>query len=458
MGRNKIFQAALIAFLLVTAFVAGYEAKSLPEAAPAVAAMEPRSQVSFLHALTRARDDQLTQENGDVDPVEIFWEVLHHLKDKYVDEITDDRALAYGAIRGMLRTLGDPYTRFMDPKDYRDFQEENQGEFEGIGAMLGIDRETEKITIIQVFEDNPAARAGLKPGDRILAINGESALDMSLDAAVSKIRGPAGTQVTLRIERPRPPAEKEKTSPSTQPSPRLPPVREEMPEIEGEVLDIVITRGRVKIPIVEWRMLEGEIGYAWLKVFNEKSDEQLNAALRDLQEKDMKGFILDLRYNPGGLLDMAVDIASMFVQSGPIVHIKERGHARETLYARPGEYKDLQVPLVVLVNRYSASASEIVAGAVQDTGVGTVVGEPTFGKGLVQTVVALSDNSAVAITTAKYLTPKERDINENGIKPDLVVHQPEPGEGEGEAEKPLEDLQLQRAIKVIQERLQASPL
>jgi carboxyl-terminal processing protease len=411
-----------------------------------------------------------------------FGDVFQLVNDKYVNELDneDREKLAYGAIKGMLRALEDPYTRFMEPKDYSDFQDESRGEFDGIGALLGIDAETELITIVATFEDNPAHDAGLQPGDYIVGIDGESTEDMPLDAAVSKIRGQAGTSVTLTILRPEKvePLEQElKVTPQGEvvipaaalQKARMKPDDALMLHVDGSRVmlspkqhvenndkpteDIKVTRATVKIPVVQKRMLPGQIGYVWLQVFNEMSEQQLDEALAELQKKGMRGFVLDLRYDPGGLLDVAVIVASKFIRRGPIVFVQGRRQEEpEKLEALPQEYKNLQVPLVVLVNKFSASASEIVAGAIQDYGAGKIIGVNTFGKGLVQTVIPLNDRSAVAISTAKYLTPKKREIKlKEGIEPDIKVEAPEGFQPS--AKNQGEDTQLQAAIQEIERQL-----
>ncbi len=383
-----------------------------------------RVSVNVGDALLRALTRPTTRPGAfEPDPLEAFMEVFGHLKSKFVEPIGEaqKKRLAYGAIKGMLRELGDPYTRFMEPKDFGNFQVENQGHFKGIGAMLGIDHDTHKIQVIRVFPNHPAAKAGIKAGDYVIAINGEPTADMSLDVAVSKIRGEANTKVKLTIET---------ASKPNKPDPELLKKYGKDPEeartdpapVMGKTRDVEITRADIDVPVVEKEMLAGDIGYLYLGAFNELGYKQLRAEMDDLIRKGAKGLLLDLRNNPGGLLEEARHITSLFVKDGAVVYIQERDRAAETLAVSPQHFFDgPQLPMVVLVNRFSASASEIVAGALQDHQRATVVGETTYGKGLVQTVVPLSDKSAVAITTAKYLTPNKRDINKKGIKPDVAV-------------------------------------
>jgi carboxyl-terminal processing protease len=493
MVRNRFFCVTLVLFLTVTAFLVGYEVKPAPGTENPAAGIETgRQPDSVAQALERAIappfqgalrgvEAAAQRRPSAADPLFSFGDVFQLITEKYVDEITEEgkEELTYGAIRGMLRALDDPYTRFMDPKDYSEFQNESRGELDGIGALLGIERETNLITIVATFEGNPAHEAGLRPGDYIVGINGESTEDMSLDVAVSKIRGKAGTPVTLTILRPEKiePLEQDlKVTPQGEviipaaalqkahlkpndtlklhvENSQLVLLPKQRADLQKPTMEVKVTRATVRIPVIQKQMLPGKIGYVWLQLFNEKSEQQLDQAIADLQQQKMRGFILDLRNDPGGLLEMAVIVASKFIQEGPIVFIKERGKEKlEELRALPQEYKDLKVPLVVLVNKFSASASEIVAGAIQDYKVGKIVGTPTFGKGSVQTVVPLHDRSAVAITTAKYLTPKQRDINKKGIEPDIKVETPE-GFLRPSPDRPDEDPQLQAAIREIEVQL-----
>lgn len=492
MGRSKLFSVALSALLMVAAFIVGYEVRPSAPAAAGVRVAEsvPRPQGSVFQnlaqALTQPHRESFLKGQGGVDPVETLREVLTHLQEKYVTEIrAEERAkLAYGAVHGMLEALDDPYTRFMEPSDYKEFQQESEGEFEGIGAYLGFDP-TGKITIISTFEGNPADVAGVKAGDHILKIDGEPTDRMSLDVAVSKIRGPVDTEVVLTVERSEAVERDLKVSPTggihipadLLKSAHLTPNQDlkmtlygpilylepaDRPKADPEGIDIRVKRGRIKIPVLKKNLLPGNIGHVWLQIFNEVSLRQLDEALTDLQKQGLRGLILDLRYNPGGLLDMAVAVASKFIPPGPagerraVVYTEGRAIDPTTEWAQPSEYRELGVPLVVLVNKSSASASEIVAGAIQDYQVGRIVGATTFGKGLVQTVIPLHDDSAVAITTAKYLTPKRRDINKTGIVPDVEVATPEDFEP-AEIGNLEQDTQLQAALKLFQDQAPAQP-
>lgn len=360
-------------------------------------------------------------EDVQLSPLLGFQEALNQVRTLYVEEVKDESKLTYGAIRGMLASLSDPYTRLMEPKEYQDFMGENQGHFEGIGATLGMrevkpkqdQAETAKRvgapvrcpvcgsdvteaklmrpTIIAPLPGSPAQRAGLRAEDTILKVDDLSTDGISLSEVVKHIKGPAGTKVTLLVGR------RDATEP----------------------VKIVVTRGPIDVPAVESKMLGDGVGYLKINTFSEKARADVERGLRSLRTQGMKGLLLDVRNNPGGSLRACLEVAALFVK-GPAVYIQERGGSRRPQQADNGG-KQFDLPLVMLVNKGSASASEILAGAIQDEHAGKVIGQTTFGKGLVQTVVRLSDGSALAITTAKYFTPSGRDVNEKGITPDKVV-------------------------------------
>lgn len=344
----------------------------------------------------------LAQEVGTVStpslqPVEMIWNVLRIIKENYVEKIEDDSKLVQGAIKGMLESLGDPYSRFLDPTQRRMLQEESEGEFYGIGAQLGLrrievnGRWEDRVTIIAPLSGSPAERAGLKAGDYIIAVDGKNVKGLSVDEVASMIRGRKGTTVHLTIQR---------------------------RGVSGE-LHFAIPRELIKIQPVESKMIDG-IGYLKLQSFSENAPRMLKEAAEQLERQNAKGLILDLRNNPGGLFDSAIGVASIFVQENPIVIIQEKGGRRTFIPPQREFALSKQLPLVVLVNEGSASASEIVAGAIKDHRRGKLVGTRTFGKGLVQTVIPLEGGSAIALTTAKYLTPSGKDINKEGITPDIV--------------------------------------
>ncbi len=377
----------------------------------------------------RLRSEAQEDELG---PVAIFWEVLNQIKHRYYKPIEDEKKLAYGAAKGLTRALDDPYSRFMPPEEAENFNVQTDRELDGIGAELTTEFDEEgerRIVIHRPLPNSPAAEAGLRPGDWIIGVDDEPTSEMDLTEVVRKIRGPRGTKVKLTI------------------------FRKGVPK----PFEVTVERKHIEFNVVHHKVIDGDIGYARLEAFNDKSFARLNEALDDLLKQNMKGFILDLRDNTGGLLDSAIKVCSLFVKSGPVVYIQPRDQAPGALDVDPTWYRGIDMPIVVLINGRTASASEIVAGCLQDNGIARLVGEKTYGKGLVQTVITLQDNSALALTTARYLTPKKRDIDAHGIEPDVPV----PMELSDEDYKlwtagtlPLEkDVQLQAAIKEIRRLL-----
>jgi carboxyl-terminal processing protease len=306
--------------------------------------------------------------------------------------------LTYAAIQGVMSSLDDPYTRFLDPASYKEMQQDNTGSFAGIGAQLS--DQDGKILIVKPLPDTPASRAGVMPGDQIIAINGHSTDKLMSEAAVQIIRGNPGTPVVLTIRR------------------------------GNKVLTVRLIRAIINSQHFDFRMIDGDIGYMRLTQFDEQAADNIEHALQDFSHKGVKGLILDLRDDPGGLLNAAIDVASKFIPPGPVVWVQERAGQRTALVTDDDARSQGHLPLVVLVNHNSASASEIVSGAIKDTHSGTLVGLQTWGKGLVQEVIPLNDNSAIALTTERYYTPSGMDINKKGVAPDVVVGRqvPEPDE------------------------------
>ncbi|MCK5415984.1 S41 family peptidase [Candidatus Parcubacteria bacterium] len=335
-----------------------------------------------------AVDGKLSQ---DID-FDLFWDVWEALEKNYVDkEDVTEKKMFYGALKGLANSVGDPYTVFMDPKINKEFQEDLAGTFEGIGAEIGIKNDI--LTIIAPLPDMPAEKAGLMAGDKVLAINGTSTLGITIDAAVNKIRGPKGTDVILSITR----------------------------DGLDNIQDITIKRGKIIIHSIK-TTFDNEIYTIKISNFGNDTVELFNKATREIIEKNPKGIILDLRNNPGGYLETAIEIASEWVENGTIVteqYSKKKGI--ETPHPARGRARIKNIPTVVLVNGGSASASEIVAGALQDYDLATIVGKQTFGKGSVQSLENLSDGSSLKITVAKWLTPKGRSINDEGITPDIII-------------------------------------
>ncbi|MCU0679634.1 MAG: S41 family peptidase [Planctomycetes bacterium] len=327
----------------------------------------------------------------DVD-FDLFWEVWDVLKENYVDrQELADKKLFYGALKGLVSAAGDPYTVFMEPPVAQEFAADLAGTFEGIGAEIGMKNEI--ITVIAPLPDMPAEKAGLKAGDNVYAIDGESTMGLSVDEAVSRIRGPKGTVVTLSIARPG----------------------------ESGLKDIAITRNTILVKSVraEYRA-EDNIYSIRITNFNEDTENLFNQAVKEIIEKNPRGIIVDMRNNPGGFLDTAIELASEWVDDGVIV-TEKYSEEKKTEHLARGRARLQSFPTVVLVNQGSASASEIVAGALQDGEKATIVGMTTFGKGSVQTLTDLSDGSSVKITVAKWLTPDGRSINDEGIAPDVEI-------------------------------------
>lgn len=300
---------------------------------------------------------------------------------------------AYQALRKALEQLGDPYTRFMDPAQYRSLTDQTSGELSGVGIRLEVNEKTKALTVVEPIENSPALKAGLKPGDRILSINGKSTKGMTVEDASNLIRGDVGTQVNLEIRRPG-------TTDFT----------------------LALTRARIELPTVRYSLnQEGtrRIGYIRLNEFSSHAAEQMRKAIKSLTEQKVDGFVLDLRGNPGGLLQASVEISRMWMDQGAIVRTVDRkGKSEEITNNQTAMTK---LPLVVLVDGNSASSSEILTGALKDNGRATIVGSQTFGKALVQSVHNLSDGSGLAVTIAHYYTPKGIDISHKGISPDIKI-------------------------------------
>lgn len=315
------------------------------------------------------------------------------VRKEYLNKSYSNKQEAYKSIREMLKKLDDPYTRFMDPNEFKSLQVDTSGELTGIGIQMGLDEKTKKLTVIAPIEDTPAAKAGLLAKDIITKINGKSTEGMDTNQAVSLIRGEPGTLVNLTIQR------------------------------NGQEKEFKITRAKIEIHPVEYSQKQipgvGNIGYIRLKQFSANAAKEMQQAVRNLENKQVAGYVLDLRNNPGGLLFSSVEIAQMWMNNGTIVSTKDRQGEVEREVARGRALTNK--PLVVLVDKGSASASEILSGALQDNKRAVLVGSQTFGKGLVQSVRPLDDGSGLAVTIAKYFTPSNRDINKHGIDPDIKV-------------------------------------
>lgn len=346
-----------------------------------------------------------------------FWEAWDIVHQEYVDQPLDDVSLMRGAIRGMVEALGDPHSSFMDPDEYLQANLPLDGEYEGIGAW--VDSEGELLTIISAMPGSPAERVGLQPGDQVIAVDGEDVTGLDGSLVIRRVLGPAGTTVELTIRR----------------------------EGEIEPLLVSIVRERITLPSVESEILEGGIGYLRIYTFAGQTSSDLERELQSLLRDDPVGLILDLRGNGGGFLTTAVEVASQFIPQGVV--LSERfGDGREQQYQAERGGLATEIPLVVLIDAGTASASEIVAGAIQDYGRGPLVGETSFGKGSVQNWVPLSDDQgAVRVTIARWYTPKDRQIHGVGLEPDYPVATADSSAPSGS------DPQLDKAVEVLRSEI-----
>lgn len=372
---------------------------------------------------------QVTDENGEVEQMKVlklnrminqsdevdfqqFWDVWDKIKSKYVKKDIKDVDLFYGAVQGLVYALGDPYSLYFPPKAADEFAKDLSGELEGIGAEVGI--KNSQLTIIAPLPDTPAEKAGLRPGDRILQIGEEITMGMDVNTAVSKIRGKAGTEVSLLVER------------------------------EGwtEPKEIKIIRAKISVPSVTFEMKNNDVGYFRVLQFNEDTQRQLDKGIKEFLRREGKGIILDLRNNPGGYLDQSIKMASEWIADGVVV--SEKGNDGDNKdHEALGNARLNNVKTVVLINGGSASASEIVAGALQDTKKATVVGTKTFGKGSVQDFEMFPDGSALKLTVAEWYTPNGRNINKEGIVPDIEVKE------EWDKEKVGDDVMIDKALELL---------
>jgi len=361
--------------------------------------------------------------------LKLFSQVLRLIEENYVTEV-NPKDLIYGAINGMLNSL-DPYSSLMKPDEYKELEIETKGSFTGIGIEITI--KDEVITVVAPIEDTPAWKAGIKPGDKILKINDKSTKGMSLLEAVKLLRGPKGTKVTLTILRD-----------------------------EKDIKEITLVRDVIPIKSVKFKILEPGYAYVRITSFQEKTPQELVEALEKLEnEQQIKGIILDLRFNPGGLLSSAVDVADEFLENGVIVSVKGKNkEAQMEFKAKPNPpQRKHAYPIVILINHGTASAAEIVTGALKDNNRALILGQKSFGKGLVQTVIPLEEGYAVKLTTAYYYTPKGICIDKVGITPDIELPEielPEKKNSKKEEEevfkmfpKPEEDFQVKMALSIL---------
>jgi carboxyl-terminal processing protease len=384
---------------------------------------------SLLVVLTLSLGGTVASKSADsgatYEQLRLFTEVLSIVQNQYVDEVPP-KELIYSAIKGTLRGL-DPHSSFLDPDSYREMQVETSGSFGGLGIEITL--RDDILTVVSPIEGTPAYRAGLMSGDRIIKIDGMVTKDMQLADAVKRMRGRPGTKVTISVVR------------------------------EGwtDSRDFDITREQIRVQSVRSHDLNGNIAYIKLRQFQEQTSNDLDAALEKFSKAGAKALILDLRNNPGGLLTSAVEVTEKFVEDGKlVVYTEGRVRNQNMRFTAHAKKAYSTMPMVVLINQGSASASEIVAGALQDYGRAMLIGTQSFGKGSVQTIIPLSDGSGLRLTTAKYFTPKGRSIHGKGITPDIVVELPKPAPDAKPPQPsldPMEELkkdpQVQRAVDVI---------
>ena len=336
-------------------------------------------------------------------------QVVAIIKTQYLEDVPAEQLMG-GAVRGMVDSLDDPYSVYMDEEEFQEFRQHIEGSIGGIGIFVSV--QEEKFVVYSVIDGTPASNAGLKKGDIIYKVNDILASEMDIDETVAKMRGEPGTPVEVSVVR------------------------------EGNIKDFTVVRDIIDIPTVESEVLPDKIGYLRLNLFASNSDEALVEHLDKLKQERIEGLILDLRDNPGGDLESAINISRYFLPEGPVVYIVDnKGRTKSMVNSQP---EKLGVPLVVLINEGSASASEILAGAIKDTESGILIGEKTFGKALVQVLIEMRGKGALKLTTAKYLTPNKDDIQAKGIEPNIKVTLTAEDE---------EDTQLKKALDVLEKQL-----
>lgn len=363
---------------------------------------------------------QLINQDSDTVDFGLFWNVWETLHEKYVDtEKIDTQKLVYGAISGMVDAVGDPYTVFLEPQISKKFQEEISGAFGGVGMEVG--RRNDVLTVISPLKNTPAFRAGIKAGDRILKIDATSTADLSVDEAVNLIRGKPGTKVMLTLAS------------------------------GSDVKEVTLTRETIKVPAVDWKLINDRVAYIELSTFNQNVDGEFKKAAQEIIKSKADSIVLDLRNNPGGLLDSAVNIAGWFMDKNSIVTIEDMGDGNTTEFRSSGDASLKSYRMVVLINGGSASASEILAGALHDNRGIRLVGEKSFGKGSVQELVKFSGGSSLKVTIAKWLTPAGISISEKGIMADIEVKiDPKTVESSGLIlGEPGKDPQLDKALEIL---------
>jgi carboxyl-terminal processing protease len=405
---NRILLAFFVALLLTGSFFIGFsEGEKTKNDLPG-------KNVPLTEAILK---NQIIPDDKTVD-FAIFWKVWDLVSEKHIDRSKiNAQKMVYGAINGMLRATGDPYSYFFDPEENSAFSQDLEGSFDGIGAELGI--KDEILTIMSPLEGSPAEKAGLKAGDKIIKINGKLSTDLSTEEAVDLIRGKKGTEVKLTILR----------------------------SSEDETREITVIRDTIVVKSVKLDFNDSNIAHLKINKFGDATEEQFDDAVKEIIDKNARGIVLDVRNNPGGLLDACVNIASTMMPKDKVVVIEEDSYGKRKELKTIGGDKLSSIPMVVLINEGSASASEILAGALKDIQNITLVGKKTFGKGSVQELIDLPGNSSVKITVAKWLTPKGNYIMEKGIEPDIDI------DLSADDFKAGKDPQLDKALEILKEKI-----
>lgn len=378
------------------------------------------------NAAGKAQDEAASDEVL-TDEVENKIEMLETIIDQIYLEDADKDAMAEGLYKGMIDALDDPYSVYYDAEESQALNESIDGRYSGIGATLSQNADTLALTIIKCFENTPASDAGLQPGDIIVEVDGTEVTGMDTSSAVALIKGEEGTDVELKIYR----------------------------EGETDYLTKVLTRRKIDIPTVGSAMLEDQIGYIQITSFDNVTTKQFQEEFAKLEKEGMQGLIIDLRDNPGGMLDVVCDISEMFVPEGLIVYTEDKDGNRTEFKSESSEDEVFGRPLAVLVNGNSASASEIFAGVIQDRGAGTIIGTTTYGKGVVQQLLDLQDKTSLKITISKYFTPNGNDINHKGITPDIEADLDEELKTKSVITME-EDNQIQKAVEIIENEISQS--
>lgn len=383
------------------------------------------TQANSNNELLEANDNKNTESTVNAaDTVESDEEILEKVNklelliDKYYLKEVDQEALADGIYKGVMKSLGDPYSTYYTEDEYKALEESSKGIYSGIGASVSQDVTTGVISVVKPFVTGPAYEAGLLPGDILYKVNDVEVTGMDLTEVVSRIKGKEGTNAILTVIR----------------------------EGNKEPMELSIPRRTIEVPTIEYEMLDNSIGYISISEFDEVTAEQFRSAIEDLDKQGQKGLVIDVRNNPGGLLDTVVDMLNRMLPEGLIVYTEDKYGIREEKTSDGKE--EFNKPVVVLINGNSASASEIFAGAMQDYEKATIVGTTSFGKGIVQSIIPLRDGTAIKITVSKYFTPKGQDIHGVGIQPDVTVELDEALQNKVVVDK-AEDNQLQKAMEIL---------